>query len=97
MLLWYLLGALQVLCRPDNFSQLVDLTITPCDSGWLEQLMLMLKSNHELKSLAIKSVSTYFHHYTSACFLINGLTLKHNVYVVMFSVLYNYPSFVEQT
>ncbi|CAN7027862.1 unnamed protein product [Brassica oleracea var. botrytis] len=46
---------LVVLCRPDNFSQLVDLTITPCDSGWLEQLMLMLKSNHELKSLAIKS------------------------------------------
>nr|VDD30095.1 unnamed protein product [Brassica oleracea] len=88
---------LVVMCRPDNFSQLVDLTITPCDSGWLVQLMLMLKSNHELKSLAIKSVSTYFHHYTSACFLINGLTLKHNVYVVMFSVLYNYPSFVEQT
>ncbi|CAN6971696.1 unnamed protein product, partial [Brassica rapa subsp. trilocularis] len=44
-----------VMCRPDNFSQLVDLTITPCDSGWLEQLMLMLKSNNELKSLTIKS------------------------------------------
>ncbi|KAH0909963.1 hypothetical protein HID58_033284 [Brassica napus] len=49
----YFLG--HVMCRPDNFSQLVDLTITPCDSGWLEQLMLMLKSNNELKSLTIKS------------------------------------------
>ena len=56
------LGALQVMCRPDNFSQLVDLTITPCDSGWLEQLMLMLKSNNELQSLTIKSVSTSFYH-----------------------------------
>ncbi|CAG7861680.1 unnamed protein product [Brassica rapa] len=46
---------LVVMCRPDNFSQLVDLTITPCDSGWLEQLMLMLKSNNELQSLTIKS------------------------------------------
>ncbi|KAF3566325.1 hypothetical protein DY000_02013199 [Brassica cretica] len=42
-------------CVDPTTSLSFNLTITPCDSGWLEQLMLMLKSNHELKSLAIKS------------------------------------------
>ncbi|ESQ47114.1 hypothetical protein EUTSA_v10028348mg [Eutrema salsugineum] len=44
---------LVVMCRPDNFSQLVDLMISPFYSDWLEQLMLMLKNNPKLKSLTI--------------------------------------------
>ncbi|XP_006405563.2 putative FBD-associated F-box protein At1g05080 [Eutrema salsugineum] len=44
-----------VMCKPDNFSQLVDLLIRPDDTDWLEQLMLLLKNNPKLKSLRISS------------------------------------------